>query len=303
MPDALPAVSEPIDSSRHPIDLNTLLSSLERLLRPRLGQAVSLRLELAAGAAWVEGDPGQLTQVLLDSAGRALDGMPAPGQLLLRCEARPGTGGGAPIVAGPHVRITIRAGGPLVPPEAQQTVKDPSGPPRLGGIGLGRAVVEELVRGHGGAVEYRSGPGQGARIVVLLPARQVPAGASVPVVPGAAVVVLDRNPDIRQLAGMILAHGRYTPVLCGGFHEARQLSHHPERPIRLLLVDAELCSGRREEELAELLACHPTARLLYTSAGDRVPLGAPGVPPPCGIVLKPFRAEQLLRAVEAALSG
>jgi hypothetical protein len=287
----------------HPVDLNTLLASLERLLRPRLAAGVTLRLELAAGGAWVEGDPVQLTQILLNLAGNALDAMPAGGQLLLRCERVDEPVGPESVLAGPHLRITVRDTGVGMTPEVQRRIFEPLFTTRSRGTGLGLTVVQSLVQRHGGAVQCQSTPGQGTTFQVLLPAQgsRAQAGTQQPI--GAAVLVLERNHDIRQLAGMILAHGRFTPVLCADFHEARQLSNNPERPIRLIVVDAGLCGGRHEDELADLLRRHPGVRLLYTSAGDMLPLVGPGLQAPRGLVLKPFRAEQLLRAVEAALSS
>src|SRR4051812_16937144 len=136
-------------------------------------------------------------------------------------------------------------------PEVQGRIFDPLFTTRPGGTGLGLSVVQELVRGHGGTVLCQSIPGVGTTLSVYLPARGTRnrPGAD-QVGPPPAVLVLERTPAIRQLAGMILAHGRFTPVLCASFHEARQLSSNPERPIRLIVVDAELCSGPWEEELA-----------------------------------------------------
>jgi signal transduction histidine kinase len=290
-------------SGTHPIDLNTLLTSLERLLRPRLEAGVSLRLELAGGGAWVEGDPVQLTQVLLNLAGNALDAMPSGGELLLRCERLAGGGGADSVEAGPYIRLTIRDTGVGMTAEVQRRMFEPLFTTRSRGTGLGLSVVQELVHRHGGVVRCQSAAGQGTTFQVLLPARASSARAegTKPVARGEAVLVLERNHDVRHLAGMILAHGRFTPVLCADFHEARQLSINPDRPIRLIVVDAELCAGQGEELLVDLLGRHCRAELLYTSAGDLVPLAA-GLPAPHSIVLKPFRAEQLLQAVEAALA-
>jgi signal transduction histidine kinase len=294
---------------RQSVDLNTLLSSVERLLRPRLGHGVSLRLELAPGGAWVEGDPVQLTQVLLNLAGNALDAMPQGGHLLLRCERRPGAldpWGARPrsseaVGQGGHIRITIRDSGTGMMPQVQQRLFEPFFTTREGGTGLGLSVVQELVRGHGGVVRCQSVPGQGTTFHVLLPVRAGLAAASEPT-REAAVLVLERKADIRQLWGKVLEHGRFTPVLCADFHEARQSSHDEARPIRLIVVDAELCAGRGAEELAELLGRHGQARLLFTSAGDGVPRIAAEPRRPARVLLKPFRAEQFLHAVEAALA-
>ncbi len=263
------------------VDLNVLLSSLEGLLRPRLGPQVRLRVEMAAGSAAVEGDPLQLTGVLLGLANQALGAMPDSGLLLLRCQAMSGVPGMPGVRGGPHVRLSVTDTGPGLTAEAQRQLFEPAG-------ALGE--VRERVLRHGGAIHCQSRRGQGTTFTVCLPARGSAAGTGA----GPAVLVLDRSPEIRQLTGMILAHGRFTPLLCADLAEARQLCADRQPPIRLVVIDAGLCAGPRQEELEELLRRLPGARLLYTSAGDVVPALEGGA----GLVLKPFRAEQFLRAVE-----
>src|SRR5207244_2571806 len=186
----------------HSVDLNTLLSSLERLVRPRL-KRVAVRLELASGGAWVEGDPVQLTEVLLNLTSNALDAMPQGGHLLLRCERFGGTATGGEAVEGAaHVRVSIRDSGVGMTAEVQRRLFESSYTTREGaGHGFGLAVVRELVRRHGGTVRCQSQPGQGTTFQVLLPARAARGRTAAWSGPGVAVLVLDRHPDIRQLAG------------------------------------------------------------------------------------------------------
>src|SRR5207249_4145890 len=71
-----------------------------------------------------------------------------------------------------------------------------------GGLGLGLALVKELVELHGGQVEASSqGPGQGAEFTVRLPLEGEPAGlverttAPRPMEQRLRVLIVEDNPD------------------------------------------------------------------------------------------------------------
>src|SRR5690606_2718212 len=82
-----------------------------------------------------------------------------------------------------------------------------------GGLGLGLAIVRQLVELHGGSVRAHSaGPGQGATFTVELPRLPVAPAASAPVLgatrgpalAGVNVLVVDDEPDARELARIVL---------------------------------------------------------------------------------------------------
>ncbi|HWA74421.1 MAG TPA: PAS domain S-box protein [Polyangiaceae bacterium] len=92
---------------------------------------------------------------------------------------------------------------------------------RHGGLGLGLAIVRQLVAAHGGTVRAESeGPGKGAKFVVALPAQivvtsvpeqNIPATSSIenatavlPSLAGLSVLVVDDEPDALDIAAHIL---------------------------------------------------------------------------------------------------
>jgi two-component system cell cycle sensor histidine kinase/response regulator CckA len=299
--------NEPL--ARQRIDLNALLSSLEVLLRPRLA-GTTLEFRLDRGGAWVEGDSVQLTQALLNLAGNALDAMPGGGRLVVETRQVIVHSGQDTLAEDPRsgtfVRVTLFDSGPGIAPDVLPRIFEPlyTTRPSGQGSGLGLAIVNEIVHRHGGWITCQSSLGQGTRFVLHLPALSLePAKTSAR--PGriARVLVLERDPDIRQLTAMILEQGPFHAEPAGSLQRARELASACHGQVDLILISSDLCVGASGAALSELLAEVPKAGLLVTTSGQQ-----PMLPPESryafrGVVPKPYSADLLMRAVQAALWG
>jgi signal transduction histidine kinase len=74
------------------------------------------------------------------------------------------------------VRIAVEDAGPGVPIEQRDRIFERfarTGPRRVGGVGLGLAIVASHVSWHGGRIWVEDREGGGARFVVSLPAEEV----------------------------------------------------------------------------------------------------------------------------------
>jgi signal transduction histidine kinase len=118
--------------------------------------------EVEAGLPAVLADRDQVLQVLLNLVRNALDAMPAGGTL--RVAAR-GEGGA--------VAFSVSDTGPGVRPEDQPRVFEPYFTTKEGGTGLGLAIAQRIAEEHGGTLELRSAPGEGATFTLTLPAAVV----------------------------------------------------------------------------------------------------------------------------------
>ncbi|HTK28422.1 MAG TPA: ATP-binding protein [Vicinamibacterales bacterium] len=145
---------------------------------------------------------------------------------------------------------------------------------RHGGLGLGLAIVRHLVELHGGTVAVESeGEGRGATFTVLLPARgdapvavrpaEAPAPApEPPLLHGARVLVVDDDPDARELLKMLLedAGARVTTTTSAGETRAMIGPFQPD----LLIADI----GMPGEDGYSLLR---SLRTDGSDVGSRVP--------------------------------
>ena len=74
------------------------------------------------------------------------------------------------VIAGRHLRISVRDTGGGIAPEAQARIFEPFFTTRGQGTGLGLAIALGVARAHGGSIEVSSLPGEGSEFVMLLPA-------------------------------------------------------------------------------------------------------------------------------------
>ena len=238
-----------------------------------------LEVEVEPGLVW-EGDPMRLAQVvsnLLTNAARYTE----PGGRVALCARRESAGR----YAG-WLRIGVQDNGIGLAPEmllqvfglffqAKRSVERSQG-----GLGIGLALVKNIVELHGGKVEAHSdGPGRGSEFVVLLPAVSVntyatPAAvqaAAVAPAPGARkrIMVVDDNVDAAETLGLLLAaHGHEVDV----FNDpVSALAAVPRlRPdIAVLDIGLPVLDGYQlAARMRTLLAGHPCRLFALTGYGQ-----------------------------------
>lgn len=162
-------VGSMLDSARtraphpKPTDLHALIAHAASLLAAQArDRGVMLRLALGAERFVCEVDAEQLTQVVLNLVMNALQILPRGGEVSVSTHSDDS-----------RVRIEVADDGPGLPPEERERVFEPFVFKREGGVGLGLAVVRQIVRAHAGEVVADASPSGGALFRVSLP---LPAG-------------------------------------------------------------------------------------------------------------------------------
>jgi signal transduction histidine kinase len=141
---------------RAPVSLDAALSSVLTAVNPPEGARIIP--EGIAGLPTLNGDPGQLRQVLLNLVDNALHAAGPGGEV--RITGR---------VDGGQVEIAVEDSGPGVDPDTRRRLFEPLITTKAKGIGLGLALVRRIVERHGGQVSYAPREGHGARFLVRLP--------------------------------------------------------------------------------------------------------------------------------------
>jgi signal transduction histidine kinase len=142
------------------IDLNEIVRSALSLYQG----AMKLDLDLAKDLPELDGDKGQLTQVLLNLVENARDAIGArdDGHITVTTKN-----------ANDRAVLVIEDNGPGVPAELKDKIFAPyfTTKQAKGGTGLGLAIVHRIVSDHGGRITISDAPERGARFTIELPLR------------------------------------------------------------------------------------------------------------------------------------
>ena len=151
-----------------PVDLGAVaLSALDAVRPAAEARQVTLVTDIDSGARWLPGDPDRLRQIVWNLLANAVKFTPAGGHVTLSLWP---SGNGTVL----RVADTGRGIEPEFLPRIFERFSQADGEEMRGvrGLGLGLAIVRELVEAHGGTVEAQSdGPGTGAAFIVTLPVR------------------------------------------------------------------------------------------------------------------------------------
>jgi signal transduction histidine kinase/ActR/RegA family two-component response regulator len=199
-----------LDTER--VDLSSLVQAVVDSLRPS-ANAKGVALEMAArpGPMVVVGDSGRLQQIFSNLLTNAVKFTTQDGHIQVRLTR-----------IGSQAQIQVIDDGEGIDPDFLPHIfdrfrqADGAKSRAHGGLGLGLAIVRELVQAHGGtAVAESQGKGRGSTFTVTLPIPAVipshieaahlqPGRAEEPSVSGLRVLVVDDDADARELVAMTL---------------------------------------------------------------------------------------------------
>jgi signal transduction histidine kinase/ActR/RegA family two-component response regulator len=197
-----------VSLSRAPTDVAEVLSKAVEMASPLFEQRnQQLAVTTPETGLWVDADPLRMAQVVSNLLTNAAKYTPPGGHVWL--SASPENG---------EAVIRVRDDGEgiraeLLPRIFDLFVQGPRGFARSeGGLGLGLALVKNLVALHGGTVSATSkGPGHGSEFVVRIPALPVVARRAVSPEPvhvekgsGRHILLVDDNEDARELLAEML---------------------------------------------------------------------------------------------------
>jgi CheY-like chemotaxis protein len=198
-----------VQLAREPIDLRSVVARALELIQPALAaRSRTLELDLPDAPLVVSGDALRLTQVVCNLLSNAAKFTRPDRRIALRLRQRDA-----------HAEIVVEDEGRGIAPELLPRVFDlftQSQQPidrQTGGLGLGLAIVDMLVRLHGGQVSAKSaGVERGSEFTVRLPlSDSTPRAADDAPVPaaadgrrGARILVVDDNRDAAETLALLL---------------------------------------------------------------------------------------------------
>lgn len=308
--------SEEPDLTRE--DSNTIVTDLQSLIRPLLGEQVTFRTHLCEPTAPVLADRTLLTQALMNLCVNARDAMPDGGTLMITTECVQVDEQEAElrtnIKPGQYSRFSVTDTGCGIPVDLIGRIFDPFFTTKEAGkgTGMGLAFVYGVVQQHQGFVDVSSEPDVGTTFEIYLPLCCVDEGAEPtprlkkhPVPENAPLIlVAEDEKTVRKVATRILERNGYATIVAEDGEEAvLQFRQNADR-ISLVLLDVTMpkLSGRKAFE--EIRRIRPDTPAVFCTGYDPHSQQLEGVlQSGIPIVEKPFAKHDLLNVVNAALKS
>jgi CheY-like chemotaxis protein len=301
------------------LDLNAVVRYAGGMLRPVLGENVSLVLQLSTDVGPIHADPGRVEQILMNLVLNSRDAMPRGGRVIVETAGvtlETGDAAWQPQSEAPpsgrYAMLAVSDTGHGMDPDTLQHIWEPffTTKPAGKGTGLGLSVVYGSVKQSGGFVWVDSDVGRGTVVRVYWPEivqeAEQPAElpAARPVERGReTVLVVEDERVVRALMVRSLTDLGYRCVEAGNAEEALLVLQREEH-LDLVITDVVM-PGTSGGDLGLLLAeRYPGLQVLYTSGfadNDVIRRGLLDASRP--FLQKPFAPRELARKVREVLDS
>lgn len=299
------------------LNINLLVTDMEKMLRRLIGEDIDLKCVLDPSVARVKADPGQIEQVMMNLIVNARDAMPTGGIITVETsnvtldEKYMLSHGYAN--SGHYVLLAITDTGQGMDKETQTRIFEPFFTTKgLGkGTGLGLSTVYGIVKQSGGYVHVYSEVDKGTTFKIYLPITgDTPAGLADrsglhPIPVGTETILLvEDEAGIRTMVQEVLESLGYTVIAAESGAKAAQLAEAHRGDIHLLLTDVIMpkMDGRHVAQLITLL--FPKIKVLFMSGYTNDALARAGeVSDINPLIQKPFTPGVLARKIREVLDG
>jgi len=297
------------------LDLNAVVSELEKMLRRLIGEDVLLKTALSPGLGHIEADAGQIEQVIMNLAVNARDAMPHGGKLTIETAniflgedyARRHIG----VKAGAYVMLAVSDTGVGMDANTQArmfepffTTKEPGK-----GTGLGLSTVYGIVKQSGGSIWVYSEVGQGTTFKAYFPLTSKDSHGYTLSSDGDAVLngsetllLVEDDEMVRTLTRQVLeTYGyRVLEASCGG--AAIDVCQRHKKRIDLLITDVVMPEMSGRDLVTRVSELRPGMKVLFMSGYTDAAVVHHGVlDPKTPFLQKPFAPEALARNVRRLL--
>ncbi len=298
------------------IDLNRIVNEMSQLLHRLIGEDIQLNIEPNAEPSWVEADPGQLSQVIMNLVVNARDAMPQGGELTIktsavRLENEPVAQFATRSGKGKFIMLSVEDNGTGIDAKTLEQMFEPFFTTKQAGVGtgLGLSTVYGIVKQSGGFIWVDSEPGAGAEFKIYLPFAEVKASEQpekkrVEQFPhGTETVLLVEDEEIvRNLTRRILEVCNYTVIEARNGVEAWQICEELNFKFDLLMTDVVMPQMDGRELSEKVHAANPQIRTLFTSGYMTDHIMRLGISSEAvNFIQKPFAPDVLARKIREML--
>ncbi len=294
------------------LDLREVVQQTVKLLHRTIPKGITLDVEVPEERTPIEGDEGQLSQVLLNLCLNAVDALHGRGRLAISLA----TIRGIDDAGSDNVRLRVRDDGDGMTPEVVERAFEPFYTTKEAGrgTGLGLAMVFGSVKRHGGDVVLESKEGEGTTVTMLFPVLRGEEQAKTRAVErpessqeslGGAlhtrILVVDDEPLIRASHKRMLGLMGYEVTTAEDGQEALECYEELREEIGLVILDMAMPVMDGAECFRRLRELDPNAKVLIASGFSASADASEVIQVADGFLRKPFEMKALETTIQAIL--
>jgi PAS domain S-box-containing protein len=302
-----------------PLNLSKTAQNMRRMLSRLVGERYQLELSCEPQLPWVQADEPGVQQAMINLVLNARDSMPAGGAIRVEMtaltldadaardhvDARPGR----------FVCLSIADSGCGMTGEIAGRMFEPFFTTKeVGkGTGLGLSAVHGIVQQHDGWIQVATQPDKGSTFKLFLPTCDNVSSESSGAEKlsqsgtwgtGEAVLLVEDEPSVRELARLTLEQGGYRVFEAGDGPEAMTVWEKSPVHIDLLVTDMVMPKGLTGTALAKTLVNKdPRLRAIITSGYTSDAQNEESLVPGGRFLSKPYDPLTLLRTVKLCLEN
>ncbi len=299
------------------LDLNAVITDIEKMLKRLIGEDVELITRLEPNLKPVKADLGQIGQVIVNLAANARAAMHEGGSLIVETanveldeeyarrhvELQPGS----------YIRLSVSDTGTGMDAATRSRIFEPffTTKEQGKGTGLGLSTVYGIVKQSGGHIWVYSEPGQGTTMKIYLPhaeeSTEISAAEdhSVALPRGSETILLVEDEDaVRGLAQLLLEESGYQVLEAANGGEAMLICEQHQGPIHLIITDIVMPRMSGPELVRRLVSIRPDIKALFMSGYTDDTIVHRGIlDEGVAFLQKPFTFESLTRKVRELLDS
>jgi PAS domain S-box-containing protein len=297
------------------VQFKHLITEIIQIAKQTFPKSIEFRTYIIEELWTVSGDTTQLHQVLMNLVVNARDAMPEGGMLTISAENMFIDEAYARMYpeskVGHYIVITVTDTGIGMSSEILDRIFEPFFTTKEvgAGTGLGLSTVLGIIKSHYGFVTVSSQTGKGSTFKVFLPSvesPQVPSLEQLEIEPGKGelILIVDDEPQILDVATIILENNNYQTLTASNGIEAIALYAQYKQEISVVLIDMMMPEMDGITTIRTMQKMNPDVQVIACSGlGTIELLPESGETKVQAVLLKPYTANDLLHSLNQVMGS
>jgi PAS domain S-box-containing protein len=289
-----------------PVDIAARVADMRGLIAASIPKTIELRIEIPPGLPPVKADAAQFHQLVMNLLINAGEAIEESGSVRVSADVetvvQPRHVSAGDLAPGEYVVLRVADTGCGIDAATMARIFDPFFTTKFTGRGLGLAAALGIARGHSGAIDVQSRPGQGAVFSVFLPtlreaATARPQPSDIPAAQASILVIDDEDIVLRTARAALERHGYQVTTAANGKEGVEQFA---KGKFNLVLLDMTMPVMGGEEALRRLKEIDPNARIVGSSGYTEQEATRRFGEGLAAFLQKPYSTQRLCQTVKSA---